>query len=195
MFSALAVVAVCALFAAAVAVSLDVDRNERSPVRFRLLVAVLHLVQPVARTWGRLSTPEPAVEPRPCGWTGDRIAWLRALVRESRSHRLSVRQGGATEGCDLHWTVGPFVEARVNTAVVWNWVPRFTVSYRLRATVAVLLVGVGVLAVLAPLAALVAATLAFAAVTVEGVRLRRRVSSALDRSIAGAITTEPEPST
>ena len=106
-------------------------------------------------------------------------------MRDSRNHRLSVREGGATEECDLHWTVGPFFEARVHTAVVWNWVPRYSVSYRSRLSLAALLLAIVVLAALSPVSAAVVAALSVAVLTIEAVLLRLRVAKALESSIGG----------
>jgi glycosyltransferase involved in cell wall biosynthesis len=129
---ALAVGAVLA-YATAVAVAARPGRNDPQPFRFRVLLALLHVVQPIARAWGRIRGPraEPLEDASP-EWVGDRFAWLAALRRELLSRGCHVRDGGAHDEWDLQASIGPFLRSRVATAVVWRSQPLHRVSLGLR---------------------------------------------------------------
>jgi hypothetical protein len=102
-----------------------------------------------------------------------------------RARRCALRAGGTSDGWDLEVAIGPFVAARVTTAVMWHWEPRHAVRYRPR--------GLLVLASAASLGwALVSPLgwLAFAMVTVvalsELVGLHLIVGRALTHTTRGA---------
>ena len=183
---AVAVLAVTLAFAAAVAASVPIDSAERSPLRSRLLVAYLHLAQPIARSWGRLRTPLRPIESDAPTWSGNRLDWLHRLVHEARAQHLSVKTGAETDPWDIRCSAGPLLRAKVVTAVAWGWTPRARVEYRVRgwfwlgciALAAVVATG----AVWAPAAAAVG----LGAVVIEAFVLRRRVQGALRRSMVGA---------
>lgn len=119
-----AVALMVAGYASTVAATLVVHGDEPAPRRFRALVAALHLVQPLARSWGRFTGPRrPPVEPVRRPWWGHRGAWLEDLERQFRRRSLRVRSGGPHDGWDLE--VRRRTHAiRVTTAVAWNWEPQ-----------------------------------------------------------------------
>jgi glycosyltransferase involved in cell wall biosynthesis len=174
-------------FATAVAVAVRPRPNERQRMRFRLLVALLHVAQPLARASGRIGAPrvEP-LEERSVEWVGDRFVWLEALRRELLSHGCRVRAGGEHDIWDVEASIGPFVRSRVATAVVWKWQPLHRISLRPR-----LWLGAGVaLSLLALSFSLLVGTGALAAVLagslVEGVLLSRLTKRALETTTCTA---------
>jgi glycosyltransferase involved in cell wall biosynthesis len=183
---AVAVLVATLAFASAVAVSAPVDPKQRHSIASRLMVAFLHLAQPIARSWGRLRTPLRPLQRGGPVWTGDRQDWLNQLVQETRAQHLSVRPGAETDPWDIRCAVGPLVRARVSTAVAWGWTPRAKVEYRasgwLWAGCAALVAAAAAGASWAPWMALIG----LCAVVVESFVLRRRVRRALHRSMAGA---------
>jgi GT2 family glycosyltransferase len=127
-------IAFLALYGASVTAAARPGRKEPRPLQYRLLVGLLHVLQPLARTWGRLRGPsaEP-LEDTSRNWAGDRFAWLAGLKRELLSRGCHVRDGGAHDEWDLEASIGPFVRSRVATAVVWRSQPlhRLSVGPRL----------------------------------------------------------------
>ena len=104
----------------------------RQRVRFRVLVAALHVLQPLARFWGRLSVrslPRP-VEP-PLVWTGNRMAVIDEVASRLRNEHWTIGMGGETDSHDLD-VRRRFARAKVNIAVVWSWTPRCSVRIRPR---------------------------------------------------------------
>ena len=124
-------------YAGAVARSVHVPHAEPRPVAFRLLAAYLHVVQPLARTWGRLRArvPEAVANGHRFAWLGDRSAWLDGLARQLASSGGHVRFSEAHESWDLELRKGPFLRARITTAVLWGWTPSHRVRYGLRWTI------------------------------------------------------------
>jgi O-antigen biosynthesis protein len=117
----------------AAALTVPVDHRELHPVRVRALAGLLHVLQPLVRTWGRLRARRLA----PLGeadveavWTGDRLAWLADLSHRLRSSGCVVRASGSESAWDLLVGAGPFVRCHVTTAVCWGWVPQWRVSWR-----------------------------------------------------------------
>ena len=120
-------------YAGAVAAAVRPERGEPRPVRLRALVGILHVLQPFARTWGRLRARRLAPEAKPpVSWTGDRVGWLHGLRRSLAGRRCTVQVGPASARYDLGVRVGPLLECRIVTAVVWQWTPRHRLSWRLR---------------------------------------------------------------
>jgi glycosyltransferase involved in cell wall biosynthesis len=123
-----------AAFTAVTALAVRPDRSEPRPLALRLLAALLHLAQPVARAWGRLQPvpehPLPSTPPPP--WTGDRATWLLHLERCLIRLRCGVRSGTADSRWDLQTWVGPMVHCRLTTAVAWHWYPFHRRQYRPR---------------------------------------------------------------
>jgi O-antigen biosynthesis protein len=102
-------------------------------VRLRLLVATLHLLQPVVRLGGRLRTrPLPRHASTDVPWTGEREQWLLTLEQMVLARKCRVRRGGAGDDWDLEVVRGPLVRAHVTAAVLWHWTPVARVSYRPR---------------------------------------------------------------
>ena len=185
---AIAVVAAAlvAAFGAAMAVAVRPDRRERSPISFRLLVGLLYVAQPLARTWGRLrARPLPPVFPgRP--WSGDRLSWL------ADAERLLARRGCAWlratphAAFDLEVSMVGLAACRVTTAVVWSWLPRFRTTTR-PGPLAPLAIGAGAVVGLArPLLGTVVLGAATAVAVVEAVLLRRLVRQVLVRTSQGS---------
>lgn len=156
-------------------------------LRFRLLVGFFHVAQPLARTWGRLRGDEVNGEaPPPASWSGDRIAWLRDLRREFDRQGCTTRFGGEYDRWDLEAGVGPFVRARLTTAVTWDWVPHVRVGYRVRPVPVAVGLFTGAVAAVASLwaAAVVVGFVALGGI-VDALELRSRVREALDTTVSG----------
>jgi hypothetical protein len=179
-------------YGAAIAAMTDVDRDESRPLALRTLVGMLHIVQPFARLWGRLtggrqvrggSAPVTSTEP---AWRGDRLEWLHHLARELKCNGCTVRPSGPMQVWDLAVSVSVLVCARVTTAVAWQWEPRHRIRYAPRSTWWVVAVPAVILAVTArPLG-----TVALAAVLIgtlgEIALLHRRLKRALEHTTEGA---------
>jgi len=183
-------------YAAAIALTLPVPRREPHPVGLRALVALLHVVQPLARAWGRLRgravDPGPELGLEPLAWgEGDlRSAWLLDLYRDLSGRGCSVRQGGAYDWWDLEASIGPMLACRLATAVGWSVYPLRRLALRPRWLVAAglslglslglggLLRGRGV-----RLGAFAVGLVAVSGL-VEGWRLRRRVRQSLASTAA-----------
>jgi len=177
-------------YAVLVAVGTEVPRREPSPRRLRLLVVVLHLLQPLARAWGGLrARPLPPLPP-PC-WDGDRLRWLDALHLALSGQRCAVRRGGPHDVWDLRTSAGPLLRCRLTTGLRWGSTPVLATRVRPGLTAA--------LVAPAPLLALLASTALAAVVTValgcglaaELALLRRRVSHAVARTTALAAAVAP----
>jgi len=170
-------------------------RDEPSAVAFRTLTALLHLVQPLVRAWGRLHGPPapPLPGPGPAEWNGDRAAWLLELQRELSERRCRVRVGAADVAHDLSVSVGPFLMCRIATAVVWNWTPLHRCTWRPRVAALLAAAAIGALAIASLMAACVALTLAGAVALTEYAALRRRVRAALTASAANDERAEMVP--
>ena len=109
----------------------------RGKIRYRSLVAVLHLLQPCVRAWGRLRTrPLPVREPQATVWTGNRLTFIDDVARAAKLRRWQVRYGGATDPFDLVASRG-LTRARINLAVVWDWTPEWNARCRPRASTCV----------------------------------------------------------
>ena len=118
------VAALLATYAVCVAAAVHPGPRERSPWRLRSLVGLLHVVQPVARMWGRLrGRPLPARAAVDQPWTGRREDWLRALQRDLSSRWCAVRTGPPGDTWDLQVGAGPLLRCRLRTAVRWEWDP------------------------------------------------------------------------
>ncbi len=118
-------------YGSSVAVGARPAKDESHPLAYRLLVAYLHIAQPLARAWGRL-TGRPGHARRrqePC-WAGDRLAWLKELEKNLASRGCSVKAGAPHDGFDLKVSIGVLVVCRITTAVTWSWNPLSKVSLR-----------------------------------------------------------------
>jgi glycosyltransferase involved in cell wall biosynthesis len=122
-------IALLVAYGATVAVAVRPDRAESHPLRFRLFVGLLHVLQPLARAWGRLrGARSESLAEAPPQWLGDRLAWIETLRRELLSRGGQVRTGGEHDEWDLQASIGPFVRSRIATAVVWRWQPLHRLS-------------------------------------------------------------------
>lgn len=179
-----AVLALLLAYALNVAVALRVDRREPAPVRLRLLVGLLHVLQPIARSWGRLrARPVDAAAAAPSGWSGQRLLWLAELRRSLESQRVKVRVAAPHRPWDFAAELGYCWQARINCGVVWGWEPRHRARYGLHPAVLLPLGGLALLPL--PLAGAGGGALV-AWIVWDGVRLRRRVRRALAVTTAGA---------
>lgn len=179
---ALALAALLA-YAVAVAAAIRPGPHERSPVRLRLLVAALHVLQPPVRAWGRVrGRPLPARPAPEPSWSGSRDAWLDGLRRELSTHWCAVRVGSEHDAWDVELQVGPVLRCRLHTAVRWQWDPVSRRSWApTRLTWAVLAGSLLALLIAPPVAAAALGTLA-AAAAVEAVVLARLAGGALQRT-------------
>jgi glycosyltransferase involved in cell wall biosynthesis len=183
-----AAVAVPVAYAGAIAASVRPSRHEPRPVALALLVGALHALQPFARIWGRLrGRPLPANAPV-AEWSGERVPWLHQLTRRLGAQGCSVRWAHPEQPWDLRVTVGPFVGARLTTAVLWHWQPAYSLTLRVRP----LVWGIGVLGIGLAAAGMVAALVALPAIAVvtlgEALVLRARVRRAVLDTAAEAIS-------
>ncbi|OJF11351.1 glycosyltransferase [Couchioplanes caeruleus] len=176
---ATAVVAVLG-YALLVATTLAVPDGEPRPVALRLLVAALHVLQPFVRLWGRLrGRPLSGPPPQGSTWSGDRLTWLRLLEDDLRARRCAVRRSSPFSTWDVAATVGPFLTARIVTAVLWRWQPAHRVRWSLRLTLPLLLAVLSVLAVVDLAVAAAGAGAAGVALGCEALLLGRRVRAGL----------------
>jgi glycosyltransferase involved in cell wall biosynthesis len=176
-------------YGTAVAAAVKPTRGEPSPWKMRVLVGVLHVLQPFWRTYGRLrGRPVRSPAPDHPTWTGDRWSWLHAIEQYLRARGCGVRTGGPSEGWDLQVTVGPFLSARVTTAVMWQWEPRFAVAYRIRPYSWLIL---GVAAAVSfgyPWVGWTALALTLTGMLTEVALLHRRAEEALRFTTAGVVS-------
>jgi len=178
---AAACVAAIACYAVAVAVALPVDRHEPQPIRLRSLVACLHVAQPLVRSWGRLRAERRPADPVEVpDWYGNREWWLVTLERAARAEGCTVVHAGTTDDHDIELRRGPFLAARLTTAVVWNWEPMHRVAVRLRWRPAAVVAAVA--AVTLYVSTTAAAALAGVAVILL-VRNAHALRSAVDRAV------------
>jgi hypothetical protein len=159
--------------------------------RIRMLVGVLHVLQPIARMWGRLrGKPLPPRERTEQCWTGSREDWLLALQHDLSSRWCAVRQGLTQDSWDLEVRVGPALRCRVHTAVTWGWNPVARRSWSLTIPATVVIVASAVaLAVAPPEAALVLAALVTSTIAEAAVLLR--LSSRALAHTTGAVRENP----
>jgi glycosyltransferase involved in cell wall biosynthesis len=126
-------VGLAASYLAAVAIAVSPAPAEPRPLALCLLVALLHLAQPLARTWGRLYRPSAEKQDvRSSTWAGERTAWLRDVELELARRGCQVRRSTETDAWDIEAGIGPFVRSRVTTAVIWRWTPVFRQALRAR---------------------------------------------------------------
>jgi O-antigen biosynthesis protein len=170
-------------YATVIAVGVRPARAEARPTGFRMLVALLHVVQPLARAIPRASR-RPSADRRSPGaqWRGDRAAWLAALGQELQRGLCAVRIGGPNEKWDLEASVGLFVRARIATAVVWSWQPLHRAWYRPRRSALALCGGAIALALFSPLGGLVGLAILGAGTALEAVLLGTTVRRAVSRT-------------
>lgn len=178
----------------ATAASVRPARDEPHPGRLRALAGLLTVLQPVVRTWGRLTGPPSGLAPAPRpAWSGDRAQWLHELQVDLRRQGRRVAPAADGQFWDLEVTDRGPVSARLTTAVAWSWEPRAKVRYRLRpawaAGLAATVVAVAASAAVAPLLAAAGAGAAAIAVLASGVRTHVAVREALRRTTAGAVVT------
>jgi glycosyltransferase involved in cell wall biosynthesis len=182
-------------YAGAVGTALRVPRHEPQPLALRALVASLHVAQPLVRAWGRLRGERRPAEPfETPDWYGDREWWLVTLGRAAATEGGRVMPAGATDGYDLEVRRGPFLAARITTAVLWKWEPMHRIVYRPRAVPVTTAVAGGVAAAMTtstPLAAAAAGVVA-TGLAVDALALRATVSRAL-RCTTARSTTDGTP--
>ncbi|HEY6934028.1 MAG TPA: glycosyltransferase [Marmoricola sp.] len=174
-------------YAACVSISVELAPGESSPVRVRVLVGVLHVLQPFARTWGRLQgRPLPAREPASASWTGRREDWLQALERELASRWCRVRRAGAHDGWDLEVAVGPVLRCRLRTAVRWGWDPVARRTWALSSVAMVALAGAGAVGWLRPVAGVVLAGALVCSGIIEALLAARLCTAVVARTTQAA---------
>ena len=128
------------IYGTVVGMSAKVDPQETQPGLVRLLVGILHVLQPMARAWGRItSQPLEQAQQQNGGWTGDRAKWLHDLSVLLAANGCQVRAGPSGTLWDLRVTNGGLLAARITTAVAWKWEPRYRIRYRIRQIVWILI--------------------------------------------------------
>lgn len=183
-------------YAASVGAALESTSRDPDRLRLRALVGMLHVLQPVARAWGRTrGRPLPAsvvAEPR---WTGQREDWLRALQHDLAARWCAVRVGAPEDSWDLELRVGPMLRCRLRTAVRWQWHPQVRRTWAVGPAALVVLSAAAALALIAPNAGVPILGVLAALTLVEALALARLSSTAIARTIRGAETSdELEPS-
>jgi glycosyltransferase involved in cell wall biosynthesis len=188
-----AVAALVATYAVVIACAVPVPRGQAHRLRFRLLVAGLHIAQPLARTWGRLrGRPcEPPPAGLPLSWRGDRAEWLSNLQGELAIAGCRVTPGGPHDTWDVRVAVGPLLSCRLTTAVAWNWLPLARARSRPSAPALVLAVPALAAFALGPIIGAMTVLVFALAVGRERVRLRRAVRRAVELTTPAAA---PDPS-
>ena len=176
-------------YAGAVAAAATPPAGVRKRRRYRAVVAVMHLMQPFARVWGRcrrtdrvhgaVHAPE---------WYGDRSRFLKDLEVSLRSHHCAVRVGPPTAAWDLEAVLGPFVSARITTAVTWNWTPHHRVALGPRIGLWRVLAGAGAISLFSMPAAAVLVAGVLGAAAFEAITLHRALRAAVDLATGGAGT-------
>jgi O-antigen biosynthesis protein len=177
------------LYGAVVASAAHPRRAEVRRFRWRVLVGFLHVAQPYVRAWGRVRAPRvDAAKPAAPNWTGDRLAWLTSLEQSLVRRRCHVRYESAGSPWDISASVGPFLTARVSTAVQWAWSPvsRTRVTPRI-SRLLMLSVGLWPLTLTVPAGVSVAA--AAAVLVAEYTVLRRRLRASLAETSLKALPT------
>jgi O-antigen biosynthesis protein len=184
--TALVLVLLCA-YAACVAIATPVSMSEPSPWRLRTLVGVLHLLQPLARMWGRLrGRPLPSREGPERPWTGNREEWLLAIYRDLSAHWCALRRGSPHSSWDIEVRGGPVLRCRLHTAVRWEWDPVARRTWALRRpAAAVLALAVLALLVMPAVGAMVTAAL-LASACIEAVVLARLSRDAVTHTTRAA---------
>jgi O-antigen biosynthesis protein len=180
-------------FSAAVASSFRPSPRDPHPHALRALVAFLHVLQPLARSWGRLlGRPAPELPSPSAGWTGDREAWLHELERELGRRGCRVRSGSAASEWDLEAAHGPLVAARLTAAVAWRWFPRYRLRLRPRPLVLLsVALGAFLVRIAFPAGAVVLTTGALGA-SVDAIVVRRIVRRAVQTTTAGRLGWDAE---
>ena len=182
-----AVLVLLCAYAACVAIATPVSMSEPSPWRLRTLVGVLHLLQPLARMWGRLrGRPLPSRERPERPWTGNREEWLLAIYRDLSAHWCALRRGSPHSSWDIEVSVGPVLRCRIHTAVRWEWDPVARRTWALRRP-AVAALGLALLALLVtPAIGAVVTAVLLASASVEAVVLTRLSRDAVTHTTRAA---------
>jgi glycosyltransferase involved in cell wall biosynthesis len=182
------------LYATAAGWAAPLDRREPHPAKVRALIGALHLMQPLARMWGRLrGSPARSASPGPPAWTGERLAWLESFEHQCSALRCTVRPGGPVDPWDLEISRGPLLRCRFSAAVVWQWTPlhRARLAPRPAAVAAFALAAMGAW-VGPPILLALPCAIAAAAVT-EATVLRSSVRRAVQASAPPMAAAADEP--
>jgi len=172
-----------AAYVAVVAAAAVPTPGDGGPWRLRVLVGALHVLQPLARTWGRLTGhPLPARGAPNHPWSGSRERWLAALHQDLSSHWCAVRRGSAEAGWDIEVGVGPILRCRLNTAVLWEWDPVSRRTWAVSRLGVCLLVTAAVALAVSPVHGAVVAGAVLASAALEAVLLTRLSGAAVART-------------
>jgi glycosyltransferase involved in cell wall biosynthesis len=182
-----AALAVVGGYASFVAACLTLAKDEPQPRRVRLLAACLHVLQPLARAWGRWGTVPLPMLARPPVAPGDRLGWVDALHVALAGARCRVRRGSGTDRHDLAAAVGWLISARLTTGLRWNCHPLLKIRLRPgRALVALAPLWIAAFAVVPECAAAAGTSLAVLAGT-EAFVLRRRINASATATAPRAV--------
>jgi glycosyltransferase involved in cell wall biosynthesis len=182
-------------YALAVGMAARLEPDEDQRLRLRALIGFLHVAQPLARTWGRVRSSRLRFsDATPPEWRGDRAEWLGHLERVLRCRGLVVRVPDLHAPWDIQVVYGPFVRARITTAVVWGWQPQWRVTVRPRLSVLLLVATTAALATISLPAAVVIGVLSIGVLMGCALRVHRLVRAALSETTttaAARVTGEP----
>jgi glycosyltransferase involved in cell wall biosynthesis/exo-beta-1,3-glucanase (GH17 family) len=168
------------VFAASIGFAVRPAHGERHPVLFRSAVAFLHVVQPLARTWGRIRGRPAGPAPRQQRSRAmDRGALLTAVHLELSRAGLSVREGGSHQTWDLELRAGLLMSCRFTSALGWGSAPQWHAVLRPRWSVVVLALACGAVTFSLPWLALSLAGTGLALGLAEARVLRTRLRKAL----------------
>ncbi len=178
-------------YACAVSAAVQPPPRDPRPWRLRTLVGLLHVLQPVARAWGRLrSRPLPSRGASDSTWTGQRDDWLHALRRELAARWCAVRIGPPHGSWDLELRVGPLLRCRLRTAVRWQWHPQVRRTWALVPLAVAIVPAAAGLALIAPNAAAAVLGVLTITVLVEAAALIRLSGDAIARTVRGSEETD-----
>jgi hypothetical protein len=176
----------------AVAAGVRPGPKEEHPLALRLLVAALHVAQPLVRTWGRLrAEPADPLPPPESHWHGDRASWLGELQQALAAEGRFVVPGGPHDSWDLAVSAGPFVRCRLTTAVAWSWTPLQKTTWRARPAFVVALAAAFALALAFPAQGVLAAAGVVAVALWEAFLVRRSVNTTVRETTRRALVGEP----
>ena len=166
-------------FAVGIAMGAAPARHLQRRLRFRALVAFLHIAQPLVRTWARARSRIRTRPPTEFLWTGDRVDWVRNITRVLKSSQCGTRLSGPNASWDVEtWKLG-LVCQRITTAILWGWTPVVRRDLRLRRPAWFALGCVAALSIVSLPTALAVLVALVSAGILEALWLRRRVDAAV----------------
>jgi len=185
LLAATSIVTVAAL-AAVVAHDAAVADRRSASARIGLAVAVIVILQPLARTWGYLRAGTRPPAPAKRAWTGDREAWLSELRWRLGLEGLSVFAPPNRSRWDVEARCGLFLRTLIVTAVAWQWTPHVRTALRPRWLIVTPVAAATLIWSLSPMSAALIASATIGELAFELITLRR-VDGVISRSITGSL--------